>query len=270
MQRQNIRVLEGVEETVIEILSDRPILHTSFRLSEPDRLVLEMANMTLGSFHDVIRMSKGPVLSIKSVPSKELNISRLEIRLSGRVKTNVYSEDTKIVVETIQLDQDIIRKEALKPIPLPKEPEIPISEEKVVSLPRKKVIPLPTLGNLPKIPPPSLTVKKEVKPLPPAKKVSAIELVQGDAPQIVITSDGLLSPRILFVDKKRDRLLIDLKGVKKTILKNRIPGDGQLVKRIRMGQHPKKLRLVIDLLSPVTYSWEPDGNKIKIILEKSE
>ena len=41
---QDIRVAEGVDKTIIELESEEPILYTSFRLSDPDRLAIERAS----------------------------------------------------------------------------------------------------------------------------------------------------------------------------------------------------------------------------------
>jgi len=100
------------------------------------------------------------------------------------------------------------------------------------------------------------------KPLPVAKRVKSIQFVKGEDLRLVITSDGLLRPRVFRVDKKR--IAIDLPGVK-TVLKRPIVLERDpLVTRVRIGQHPKKLRLVVDLASAVSYTWQQKQENLEL------
>ncbi len=102
---QDIRVAEGVDKTIIELESEEPILYTSFRLSDPDRLVIEMADVTFGQYQDEIKVSSGPVRSIMLASSGELDVSRLEFELNGLVKTEVRPDGLNIVVEVTRLEK---------------------------------------------------------------------------------------------------------------------------------------------------------------------
>lgn len=102
---QDIRVAEGVDKTIIELESEEPILYTSFRLSDPDRLVIEMADVTFGQYQDEIKISEGPVRSILLASSGELDVSRLEFLLNGLVKTEVRPDGLNIVIEVTRLEK---------------------------------------------------------------------------------------------------------------------------------------------------------------------
>ncbi|MFQ5544033.1 MAG: AMIN domain-containing protein [Nitrospiria bacterium] len=48
--------------------------------------------------------------------------------------------------------------------------------------------------------------------------------------------------------------------------RDRIPGDDLYIKRVRIGQHPDKLRLVLDLNQAITFTWEQQGNQLRVTL----
>jgi AMIN domain len=66
---------------------------------------------------------------------------------------------------------------------------------------------------------------------------------------IVIQGNGPLTYRLTPVDTQR--LSLDLPNVVSAIRFQLLPVDHQLLKQIRIGQHPKKLRLVFDLNHPI-------------------
>lgn len=101
---QDIRVAEGSDKTIVEVEGEGLMLFTTFRLTSPDRLVLEISEVGLGKYHDEINLSEGPIHSIVPVPSGDIHVSRIEFRLSGKVSTNVRPEGLNIVVEVTQLE----------------------------------------------------------------------------------------------------------------------------------------------------------------------
>ena len=92
-----------------------------------------------------------------------------------------------------------------------------------------------------------LTDAKE--PLPPASKIVAIEPVAGDEDvDVHIIGNGRLNNYDVFVLSDPPRLVLDLFGVRSTRVKGPLILDGPWVKRIRMGLHPNRLRVVFDLI----------------------
>jgi len=100
---QDIRVAEGADKTIVEIEGEGLMLFTSFHLSDPDRLILEISEVDLDKYRDVIKFSEGPIESITPIVMENINVSRLEFILSGQVKTDVRPEGLNIVVEATQL-----------------------------------------------------------------------------------------------------------------------------------------------------------------------
>ncbi len=319
---QDIRIAEGSDKTIIELESEEPILYTSFRLSNPDRLVIEMADVTFGQYQDEIKVTNGPVQSIVLASSGELDVSRLEFQLNGLVKTDVRPEGLNIVIEVTRIEQasgqgkpnqveekheksfiffgekedtppteneaalpmDGIREEPLKQgspelnEPLMPPPLVPPSETQTAKTGEEIPLTAPDLKptvqkNQISTPTPPLSgnggkpEETSKDPASPARFITAVRFIEGDPLQLLITSDGKLTPKFFFVGKKKDRLVIDFPGVQSKIKHDTIEGDPLLVKRVRVGRHPKKLRLVLDLNLPVTYSWDQEQNDIRVTIK---
>lgn len=310
---QDIRVAEGVDKTIIELESEEPILYTSFRLSDPDRLVIEMADVTFGQYQDEIKVSEGPVRSIMLASSGELDVSRIEFELNGLVKTEVRPDGLNIVVEVTRLEKmtglgltpqveamhkksflffgdeekkpsediasitetDAVREEPIEP-PTETEPslfpslDIPSPPPLVSSVAPEIASPAPRVETETKTeekPRPQVIEAQKPVTTSPAKTVTGVRFVEGKTLQLVISSDGRLSPKIFFVGKDKKRLVIDFPGVKTEMKQNRIPGDAFFVKQIRIGKHPQKLRLVLDLKQDLVFAWAQKQTELWVTLK---
>ena len=82
------------------------------------------------------------------------------------------------------------------------------------------------------------------------RAVKKIAVQRGvDDITIIIQGNGPLTYRLTPVDTLR--LSLDLPNVVSGIRFQLLPVDHKLLKQIRIGQHPKKLRLVFDLNHPM-------------------
>ncbi len=85
---------------------------------------------------------------------------------------------------------------------------------------------------------------------------------------IVIQGDGPLTYRLSPVDSHR--LSLDLPNVIPALRFQELPIDHVLLKRIRIGQHPQKLRFVLDLNYPLDkglhYAIKAKGNQVTLRL----
>jgi len=305
---QDIRVAEGADKTIVEIEGEGLMLFTSFRLSDPDRLILEISEVDLGKYRDEIKFTEGPIESIIPIPMENIHLSRLEFKLAGEVKTDVRPEGLNIVVEVTQLGgglkdviasqgdeaffkDEMVADEMMRDQKTEKgDLTFPSSGDVMVEAPPPALVPPVVMASpdvsveIPKMdmgtgdvqveeaaqkdmegatPP----VMEEMEPLPPAQKVTAVRFVEGDDLRVIVGLDGSLTPNVFFSDGTKRRIVIDLPGVKTSVEQQRIPGDGRLVQRIRTGKHPDKIRLVLDLLLPVDFSWEQNRDEVRMILK---
>lgn len=313
LEIKDIRIAEGTDKTIVEIEGEGLMLFTSFNISDPERLVLELSEIDLGKYRDEIKLSEGPILAITPIPRGDILISRLEFELHGEVETLVRPEGLNIVVEVTKLgggpdrltgskdaqtedlsffrdepSADALSKSEAGSIGTP----VPGGGEGLIGMPPPLLVPPPVGVEVPDVTSlkekPVVASKKEVgpssdkkgvgdiaplvieeeKPLSSATRVDAVQFVEEDDLQVIVTLDGTLKPRIFFSDGKKSRIVIDLPGVRKSMEQSRIPGDGVFVQRVRTGKHPDKFRLVFDLILPVDFSWEQHRSELKMTLKR--
>lgn len=102
-----------------------------------------------------------------------------------------------------------------------------------------------------------------------AQAVTAIEICpEMDLVTVVITGDGQLFPETNFLDDSR--LIVDIPAVSSTLRRSMIRADHSLLKKIRVGHHADKVRLVFDVPERPLYSIVRDANKVVITLKPSE
>ncbi|MDH3800862.1 MAG: AMIN domain-containing protein [Deltaproteobacteria bacterium] len=88
------------------------------------------------------------------------------------------------------------------------------------------------------------------KPVQPARNITAIKLVKTDEElRVYILADGSLADYVAFHLTSPPRLVLDFMKVKSAQVKSALNLKGPLAKKIRVGVHPDKLRVVFDLVS---------------------
>ncbi len=98
-----------------------------------------------------------------------------------------------------------------------------------------------------------------------AKTLTRIDVQRGiDDVRVIISGDGTLSHRVRRLDERR--LVIDLPHVVSTLSQSIMPVNHQMLQRVRMGSHQDKMRVVLDLIGQVSYSFEPQGPDLIVTL----
>jgi len=88
------------------------------------------------------------------------------------------------------------------------------------------------------------------EPVPPAHEITAIKSIKSDEElRIYILADGSLAQYKTFFLNSPPRLVMDFMEVRSTKVKGVQSLKGSLVRKIRVGVHPEKLRVVFDLVS---------------------
>ncbi|MDH5193238.1 MAG: type IV pilus secretin PilQ [Nitrospira sp.] len=102
-----------------------------------------------------------------------------------------------------------------------------------------------------------------------AQKLTSIEVrPESDLVTVVIAGDGQLFPETNFLNESR--LIIDIPAVSSTLRRSVVQADHYLLKKIRVGHHADKVRLVFDVPERPIYSLTRDENKVVITLKPSE
>lgn len=102
-----------------------------------------------------------------------------------------------------------------------------------------------------------------------AQRLTSIEVrPESDLVTVVIAGDGQLFPETNFLDESR--LIIDIPAVSSSLRRSVVQADHYLLKKIRVGHHADKVRLVFDVPERPIYSLTRDENKVFITLKPSE
>ncbi|MBI3808289.1 MAG: type IV pilus secretin PilQ [Nitrospirae bacterium] len=100
-----------------------------------------------------------------------------------------------------------------------------------------------------------------------AQTLTGIDVQRGtDDIRVVISGDGRLAHEVTRLDERR--LMIDIPGVASVIRKPVISVNHQMLKRVRLGYHADRVRLVLDLAGAAAYSVEPQGTNLIVTLRE--
>lgn len=103
----------------------------------------------------------------------------------------------------------------------------------------------------------------------PAQSVTRIEVQpEGDRVTVIVVGDGLLFPEARPLGDAR--LIVDMPAVSSALRSSTIPANHHLLKRIRVGHHADKVRLVFDLLEHPAFSLHREENKVLVTLRPDE
>jgi type IV pilus assembly protein PilQ len=232
-------------EIVIEG-SGQILQYTSFQLTEPLRLIVDITDADLSQFKDKIVVDRGSVIDI--TPSQIDNIARLEIALSQSVDTKVYQSDGKLMVELAKpVEAAKAAPEAVTPALTTEAP----AETAPAVAPAAEAAPAVAAG--------------EIGTAKVVKAVQATGSKQGA--KVVITADGTMRPNSFMIEGKR--LVIDIPGAKSRVRPSIMPVRKGGLDKVRVGQHgapDQKVRVVLDLTKTMDYTVTPEGNTLVVAM----
>ena len=100
-----------------------------------------------------------------------------------------------------------------------------------------------------------------------AQTLTRIDVQRGtDDIRVVISGDGRLAHEVTRLDERR--LMIDIPGVASAIRKPVISVNHQFLKKVRMGYHADRVRVVLDLAGKAAYSVESQGANLIVTLRE--
>jgi type IV pilus assembly protein PilQ len=104
----------------------------------------------------------------------------------------------------------------------------------------------------------------------PAEKITAIQpITYGEELKVYIIGDGSITKYNVFTLTDPARVVLDLMGVELAAGKATVPPSDPLVKGIRMGTHPDKVRVVFDLIpaAGLPYHITSVGDRLVVTFE---
>lgn len=100
----------------------------------------------------------------------------------------------------------------------------------------------------------------------PAQMVTKIEIrPEGDEVTVVVKGDGKLFSSARLLDDTR--LVVDLISVSSALKSPLVSGQHQLLRKVRVGYHADKVRLVLELLGRPSFSVTPVGHDVLVSLK---
>jgi hypothetical protein len=165
--------------------------------------------------------------------------TRVEISLTKDAPHRITRRGEKIWISFDSTQPKIkVEPARTEPVAKPKAHQPPVTKEIATPKPSpKKPTPAPA--------PPPL----EKKSLPPATKVlSVLQSKMEQELRYDIIVDGSLADYVAFHLTSPPRVVVDLMGVKSTVVEKALSFDGPWVKGVRVGIYTNKVRVVFDLI----------------------
>lgn len=224
-----------------------PLAYTVFRLSEPLRLIVDLADTDVTPLGEEIPVAIGNVSSVKAIQFDEEagKIGRLEVAL-----VELWDYETSRMDNTIVVD-------FVKPVPAaemetaerePAEAEAPPAEP--AAQPEVEVVELSLPEAAPEEKTPEAQEPQEEAALDPATTISRVLFYEEDGHFTVeFVGDGSVQRYDAMNLTGPTRLVVDIWDVTKGFKPRVIPVEMSGVNRIRVGEHRQegKLRFVLDL-----------------------
>ena len=234
---EKISVVGGGREILIE--ASGPITYTAFKLSDPARLALDIPGADIEKVKAPMDVNNEFInrIAVASYGEEGMApVSRVEIGLKERVTSDVKLSEGSILVS---LNYEVIpQHEAETPVVvLPqvvREQEIAKKEEAIKAAVEEAV---PALAE---------AEKKEIKK---ADKLLKIETKKEKNRTIIkVIGNGPIGDFNAFtMDKPApSRIVVDVWNVKSSILGDGLAVSSPYIKKVRVGEHPDKVRLVFD------------------------
>ncbi len=222
------------------------LAYTVFRLSEPLRLIVDLADTDVTGLGDQIPVDLGNVSSVSPIQFDEDagRIGRLEVSLLELWDYETSRTDNTIVIDFIK---PVAQAEEAPPVE-EAAAEPAVREVEVVELT------LPSEEGKASEPAPAAPMAQPApameEDLPPAGFINSVLFEEsGSGLKVDFVADGKVGEYSTMELTGPARLVVDVQGVAKGFAPSRIPVEMGGVSRIRVGEHydQNKLRFVFDL-----------------------
>jgi type IV pilus assembly protein PilQ len=228
-QLKDVQVVNHDASLDVLLVGSAAMTYTAFKAIDPLRLVLDLPNTKsevssspLAVENEIIGKIETMTLTQQPQP-----LTRVEIALNQETPYEIFQEG------------DQIRVQFEKTAALGKTRSEPAAETEVATSETESQPSAAVAATQP-------SAKVETGP---AKKITAIQSIRSDDEvKVYIIGDGSLSNYNVFTLLDPARVVLDLMGVKLTASRGGVPPSDKLLKNIRVGEHPNKVRVVFDLI----------------------
>jgi type IV pilus assembly protein PilQ len=223
---QKISFTEEENYTRIQIEGSEPIAPPFYKLlTDPLRIAIDVPNIDLKEIKSPLRIENGTIGDVLTTQYDDKG--RIEISLLQMTNYNISNEETNLIIDVEKVKKGEETKEVKKEEESLKETKV----EAPAGEPKREEPPL--------LPPPLNKAKNVINVLSEEKKDFII---------FNVLADGKIENFNAFKLDSPPRLVLDIWGV--NTRKNSFKVKNPLIKGVRIGRYPDKLRLVFDSQKP--------------------
>ena len=247
-QLQDIQVVDQDGLLGIYLVGSNAMTYTAFKAIDPLRLVLDLPNTEseissspLAVENEIIGKIETMMLAQEPQP-----MTRVEIGLNQETPYEIVQETNQIVV------QFAATALVVETAPTPETETVFFQTE---TAPEMEAAATPASS-------------EEMSR--PAEKITAIQpITYGEELKVYIIGDGSITKYNVFTLTDPARVVLDLMGVELAAGKATVPPSDPLLKGIRMGTHPDKVRVVFDLIpaAGLPYHITSVGDRLVVTFE---
>jgi len=269
----NIEVTDSPSSTQILLTSEDALQYTSFNLSDPPRLIIDLSDVSGGEFKEPILVNKGLIRTIYPVEADDPNrVTRLDIRLTkDSITYRIYRKENVLIVDLPKEAEDIAGEQDSHPSMVVQPQDMAAKE---VNVPETDLNSQKSEDKDDKLKSKEMEVVIESKSIQNGEKTTEkqeginvirdIKIVSSDnKTDIVIIADKDIDAKTFTVEGYK--IVIDVNNVKYPAAKEEMPAidNNRFISKIRIGRHTtpvRKIRVVADLKEEATYDVSKDGN----------
>jgi type IV pilus assembly protein PilQ len=253
-QLQNIEVVDQEGSLDILLVGSDSMTYTAFKAIDPLRLVLDLPNTESGKVSSPVSVENELIGKVETLelPGAVGPMTRVEIGLNQESPYEIIQEQNQI---RIQFEKTVPQAEA-------EAAEIESASMREVALPTSTMAQIDDGSTQP-----------SPEQMPPANKITAIQPIRsGEELKVYIIGDGILDNVNVFPITDPARLVVDLMGIESAVAKATVPPSDPLVKGIRLGTHPDKVRVVFDLIpaAGLPYQVLSTGDRLVVSFKPGE
>jgi type IV pilus assembly protein PilQ len=228
-QLLDVQVVDQDSSLDVLLVGSAAMTYTAFKAIDPLRLVLdlpntesEVASSPLAVENEIIGKIETMTLTQEPQP-----LTRVEIALNQETPYEIFQEENQI---RVQFDK-------------------PTTPGEARMMPATKAEGAASQTGGESVTAPAAMQSSAKVSSAPAQKITAIQPIRSDDEvKVYIIGDGTIKEYNVFTLTDPARVVLDLMGVKLAASKGGVPPSDKLLKDIRVGQHPNKVRVVLDLI----------------------
>ena len=275
---EDIKVEEIENKTKVTIFGRIPANYTAFKLANPLRIVVDIADANIAAVKSPINVSNETVgnISVTQFDETGSNIGRIEIALDKIADYRVTKEGNNITVMVDRVPGPVVSWEnmsdadALEPVDTMKDKVAePIQSSMITQAEDSAEEAVIETAESLKVK--QLTIPE--KDMPKAKALTDFKIEQGSGYlKVIAKGDGLIGNYNAFRLGKPERLVVDIFNVKSRDKRKKINVKNTFLKAVRIGQHKDKVRMVLDRPSGslTDFYVQKNGDSLVIVLGEKD